>query len=65
MKIFVNNREQTTNAANVLELVEELGIPRNGVALAVENKMVPNSMWEETPLTEEIHIIIIKAACGG
>lgn len=55
----------STEATNLCLLAAELSLPEKGVAVAVEGKMVPRSLWEQTPLSEGAHIVIIKAACGG
>ena len=47
------------------ELSEELELPRQGVAVAVNNKMVPRTEWEQYALAEGMSVVIIKAACGG
>ena len=65
MKIIINNKEAETKAANLSELAAELALPAKGVAVAVSNKMVPRTDWEQTSLTEGASIVIIKAACGG
>lgn len=65
MQVFVNNKEVSTEAAHLKEMVEELGLPAVGVAVAVDNKMVPRTKWEEFPLHEGAHLTVIKAACGG
>lgn len=65
MEIYVNNKPVSTEATNVSGLAMELSLPEKGVAVAVEGKMVPRTLWEETPLGEGAHIVIIKAACGG
>lgn len=65
MKININNKATETNAANLSELAQEMGLPAAGVAMAMDNKMVPKSEWGNTALTEGANIIIIKAACGG
>lgn len=65
MKCFVNNKHITTEATNLSTLAKELSLPEKGVAVAVEGKMVPRTHWEQTPLSEGAHIVIIKAACGG
>ena len=43
----------------------EMSLPAAGVAMAKNNKMIPRDQWENTPVTENDNIIIIKAACGG
>lgn len=65
MNITVNNKAKETQASNLLQLTEELSLPAQGVALAVNNRIIPRSEWVEIPLTEDMNIIIIKAACGG
>lgn len=65
MKISVNNKERETQSANLLQLAEELSLPTQGVAMAMNNRMIPRSGWEDTLLTEGASIVIIQAACGG
>jgi len=65
MTCFVNNKPMSTEATNLFLLATELSLPEKGVAVAVEGKMVPRTLWEQTPLGEGAHIVIIKAACGG
>lgn len=65
MDLFVNNKPVSTNATNLSLLAAELSLPEKGVAVAVESKMVPRTLWEQTSLSEGAHIVIIKAACGG
>lgn len=65
MKIQINNRETEISAASLLALAADLGLPEKGVAMAVGNRMVPRTEWEQTLLKENDSIVIIKAACGG
>ncbi len=65
MNVNVNNKGMETQAVNLLQLSEELGLPAQGVAIAVNNRMIPRTAWRECLLTEGMQIVIIKAACGG
>lgn len=65
MNIIINNKETMTSAKNLRELALELNLPERGVAVAVSNKMVPRTEWEQTLIAEGANIVIIKAACGG
>ncbi|MBO8446604.1 MAG: sulfur carrier protein ThiS [Bacteroidetes bacterium] len=65
MKISVNNKETVTEARNIADLAVELELPSDGIAIAVDNKMVKRSEWENTTLEENAKVLIIKAACGG
>jgi len=65
MKIIVNNQEMTTSAATLAALAEEMALPTVGIALALNNKIVPRTAWEATPLAEGAQLTLIRAACGG
>jgi sulfur carrier protein len=65
MKISVNNKEVETGANYLLQLSQQLELPQAGIAVAVNNRMVPRSEWEHFVLHENDELIIIKAVCGG
>ena len=65
MKIKVNNKEVETGANYLLQLSQQLELPQTGIAVAVNNHMVPRSEWEHFVLYENDELIIIKAVCGG
>ena len=65
MKISVNNKEVETGANHLLQLSQQLELPQTGIAVAVNNRMVPRSEWEHFAIHEEDEVIIIKAVCGG
>ena len=65
MQININNKPLDTQATTLGMLAAELSLPAKGVAVAIAGKMVQRSLWAETALSEDMHITIIKAACGG
>ena len=65
MKVTINSNPSETSAANLMELSEELSLPAKGVAVAIDNRMIPRDKWSVTSLSENANIVIIKAACGG
>lgn len=65
MKISINNKATETSASTVNQLAAELHLPAAGVALAVNNKMVPRTEWSQQSLQENDQVVIIKAVCGG
>ena len=65
MKISVNNKEVETGANYLLQLSQQLELPQAGIAVAVNNRMVPRSEWEHFVLHENDELIIIKAVSGG
>lgn len=65
MKIKVNNTEMETAAQTVAQLASEQQLPQKGVAIAINNSMIPRTEWEQTPIREGADIVILKAFCGG
>ena len=65
MKININNKETTTGAATLSELAATLHLPDKGVAIAVNNIMIPRTEWANSPLRDGDDIVILKAFSGG
>ena len=65
MLVNVNNKGVATEAQNLAQLVSQLELPAQGVAVAVGNKLVRRVDWENYMLEEGMQITVIKAACGG
>lgn len=66
MKIFLNRTAVEVEAPVTLaELLRQQGIPAQGIAVAIDNKVVPRSAWETTVLEEQCSVIVIRAVCGG
>ena len=66
MNIKVNGKEKAlSEGASIAHLAHELQLPEKGVAIAVNNKMIPRPEWESFTIKENDSLIVIKAACGG
>lgn len=66
MIIKFNNKEmELSSQASLQQLAETLQMPDKGVAVAVNNQMIPRTKWSETILQENDQVVVIKAACGG
>ncbi len=66
MKVQVNNKEvKITDASTITQLTEQLELPSQGIAIAVNNKMIPRTEWDKFVLHESDNLVIIKATCGG
>lgn len=68
MEIKVNNqiKKITSNSLTVQTLLD-LEIPnrQNGIALAINNVVVPKSNWNSHYIKEKDEILIISATQGG
>lgn len=66
MKVQVNDKEvEITKVFTIIGLTEQLELPSQGIAIAVNNKMISRTEWNNFVLQENDNLVIIKAACGG
>lgn len=68
MNLQLNGEPKTldTDSLTVAELLERLDITqRRGVAIAVNNSVVPRSQWDDHALEEGDAVEIIRATQGG
>lgn len=68
MKLTVNNQEKNYNQSTLyLQDLLDLEFPQrqNGIAIAIDDSIVPKSDWESTLLTENTAVLIITATQGG
>ena len=66
MNISVNGEPSTAAAGStVADLVDALAGRRGGVAVAVNEDVVPRARWEDTPLNPGDRVEILTAVQGG
>ncbi len=66
MKIAVNHKEyDVSENTSVHQLLSILELKPQGIAIAINNTIIPKSFWQNTSLTENAQITIIKATQGG
>lgn len=66
MEIQINHKPFEVGAgASLEEALAKAGVPAEGVAVAVNNRVVPRAEWAATQLEEQMKITVIRAVCGG
>ena len=66
MKVFINDKEQSLDGEHSLtHLLSKTMSNTNGIAIAVNNEVVPKNGWEKFQLNENDKVVIIKATQGG
>lgn len=66
MIITVNGEPlEVPEGQTVAQLIGRLNLPVDGVAVAVERRVVPRSQHAETVLSERATVEIIRAVGGG
>ena len=63
--IHVNGEALEFEGTTVEQLVQHLGIARQGVAIAVNADVVPRSLWSEQVLNAGDRVELVTAAAGG
>lgn len=66
MELLINGETKTvTDVASVADLVRELALPERGVAIAVDDAVVPKGRWATTTLVAQARVEILTAVQGG
>ncbi len=67
MEILINNKSYIlTQDANLLDVFSAANISDSkGLAIAVNNKVVPRKSWDDFKLSENDKVLLIKATQGG
>jgi thiamine biosynthesis protein ThiS len=67
MQVFINNKEKTISEdATIVELLEAEKLHNlRGIAIAIDDMVVPKVAWGVEKLQPGSRILIIKAAQGG
>jgi sulfur carrier protein len=67
LTIRVNDEPRRLAGATTLDaLVRDLGLTdRKGVAIAVNNSVVPRAAWSTRALADGDHVLVIQATQGG
>ena len=66
MKLLVNSEQKDFSGKNISELAQSLNMSSaNGIAFAVNEKVVPKNEWGRFQLKDNDKILIIKATQGG
>lgn len=66
MKIEVNGEQKEFDSKTKLNtIVDTFLSDTKGVAVAINNEVVPKSQWSETPIKENDKVLLITATQGG
>jgi sulfur carrier protein len=66
MRLTINGKEQTFDEAlNLAQLVEQLGMKGDRVAVELNREIVPRAQWAETKLNDGDKLEIVHFVGGG
>jgi sulfur carrier protein len=65
MKIIVNDEDvECDDHTTIADLLDRLGFPEKGIAVAVDWTVLPRSQWQTT-LTDGAKLEVVTAVQGG
>lgn len=66
MTVLINDKPTEVNTGTTLaQLLENLNIPSNGTAVAVNGALAKRDAWPSATLNDGDKVLIISAAYGG
>lgn len=67
MNVYINNKQYSFDSElSIADAIKQIdGIPASGIAIALNNDVLPASQWATTTLTDGDRLTIIKAFYGG
>lgn len=66
MSIHLNGvRQEVAENARLSDVLDELAVPGTGVAVAVDDELVPRPLWTQRVLVAEARIEVLTAVQGG
>jgi len=65
MKLTINGQEQSFAAITLAQLVEQLGMKQDRVAVELNRNIISRDRWAETNLAEGDHLEIVHFVGGG
>ena len=66
VEIFINNSTHTfSQEIDLVEMLKQLKLSSQGVAIAINNTVIPKNEWQEHTLKNQDQITLIQATQGG
>lgn len=65
MKIMLNDAPCDFLGNTLLDLLRHLGKRELGIAIAINQQVVPKSLWASTELNEQSQVFIFESIAGG
>ncbi len=64
--IYVNEKPvQLEASTNILQLLKHVNSPLKGVAVAIQQNIIPNANWKTQLVNDKDNVLIIQATQGG
>lgn len=66
MEVFINSKaHHLDDNCSLIFMLNSLKIKQEGIAIAINQNVIPQKRWNETYLKDNDQILIIQASAGG
>jgi len=66
MKVYVNDDSiEIADASNISQLLTKLNAASKGIAIAIDQEIIPSNQWDNHQLKEDDKVLLIRATQGG
>ena len=65
MELTINGEKRAVSASTLSQLVEQLGMKADRVAIELNREIVPRDRWPQTPLKDGDQLEIVHFVGGG
>ncbi|OOE65199.1 thiamine biosynthesis protein ThiS [Salinivibrio kushneri] len=65
MQLIINDAPTEVNATTVAQLIEEMKVPAESVAVALNQTIIARDAWSSTSLTAGDSLAVFQAIAGG
>ncbi len=66
MNLFINGEEKSfADSLSLAQLIEQLGMKGDRVAVELNRQIVPRAQWSETSLKDGDHLEVVHFVGGG
>ncbi|MGO2236156.1 thiamine biosynthesis protein ThiS [Marinomonas sp. UCMA 3892] len=65
MKIMLNDVPHEFSGKTLQDLLIQLDKSEQGIAIAINQQVVPKSLWTSTKLNEQSQVFIFESIAGG
>ncbi|NMA75188.1 MAG: sulfur carrier protein ThiS [Bacteroidales bacterium] len=66
MTVYLNEKPVTiTKDITLSDFLAQQEVPSQGIAVAIDQKVIPRNQWESTLLADQQNILLIHIVSGG
>ena len=66
MIVKLNDKEyEVAEGTSLAMFIGNMGLKPQGIAIAVNNEVIPKGKWKDTILSDKLELILIHAVSGG